>query len=40
MDPPLCEHLHQQMDNNETSYVIDYHCIDCGEPVTNIVLAA
>ena len=40
-DPPLCEHLHQQMDNNENGYVIGYyHCLDCGEPVNNEILAA
>jgi len=31
----------QQMDNNENGYVIGYyHCLDCGEPVNNEILAA
>lgn len=35
-DPPLCEHLDQEMEHSENGYLTGhYHCLVCGESVVH-----
>ena len=36
VDPPRCEHLHQEMENTENGYLMGhYYCRFCGASVTH-----